>query len=68
MDRALPVKTTQRALGTALGVIAASLSSPTSPPAWGLALAIGLLAGVEAAAAGVKLSAYSAVMTPLTPD
>jgi hypothetical protein len=62
---ALPVKTTQRALGTALGVIAASLFVAYSPPAWSLALGIGLLAGVRPLLRARNYLVYSAVMTPL---
>jgi type IV secretory pathway VirB3-like protein len=62
---AIPVKTTQRALGTALGVVAASLFIAYSPPAWSLALGIGLLAGVRPLLRARNYLIYSAVMTPL---
>ena len=62
---AFPVKTTQRALGTALGVIAASLFVAYSPPSWLLALGIGLLAGVRPLLRARNYLLYSAFMTPL---
>jgi uncharacterized membrane protein YccC len=62
---AIPVKTTQRALGAALGVIAASLFVAYSPPTWSLVLGVGLLAGVRPLLRARNYLAYSAVMTPL---
>jgi len=59
------VKSTQRTLGTALGVLAASLFLAFQPPAWGLGLCIGLLAGLRPWLKARNYLAYSAVMAPL---
>ncbi|MFD0676370.1 MULTISPECIES: FUSC family protein [unclassified Paenibacillus] len=60
-----PIKTTQRALGTVLGVIAASLFLVVSLPAWGMIMSIGLLAAVRPLLKVRNYFAYSASMTPL---
>lgn len=62
---AFPVKTTQRALGTALGVLGASLVLAHAPPAWAVVASIGLLAGLRSLLRARNYLAYSAVMTPL---
>lgn len=61
----LPVKTTQRAIGTILGVSLASLLLAQDPPSWMLAVGIGLLAGVRPLLRARSYLAYSVVMTPL---
>jgi hypothetical protein len=62
---ALPVRTTQRAIGTTLGVVGAGLLLALRPPAWGLVIGIGLLAGIRPLLRARNYLAYSAVMTPL---
>jgi len=62
---AFPVRTTQRAIGTAFGIAAASLLLSFKPPALGLALGIGVLAGLRPLLKARNYLAYSAVMTPL---
>jgi hypothetical protein len=62
---ALPIKTTQRALGTMLGVIAAALFAVLRPPVWGLVLGIGVLAGARPLLRVRSYVVYSAVMTLL---
>jgi hypothetical protein len=62
---AFPVRTTQRAIGTTLGVVGASLLLAFRPPAWDLAIGIGLLAGIRPLLRARNYLAYSAVMTPL---
>lgn len=61
----VPIKATQRALGTALGVAAAGIFLRLGLPAWALVVAIGLLAAVRPVLRGGNYLAYSAVMTPL---
>jgi Fusaric acid resistance protein-like len=61
----LPVRTTQRALGTALGVLAAGALLVYQPPAWGLIVGIGVLAAARPFLRARNYLAYSAVMTPL---
>lgn len=61
----LPLKTTQRALGTVIGVAAAGLFVAYQPPAWGLVLGIGVLAALRPVLKARNYLAYSAVMTPL---
>ncbi len=61
----LPVRTTQRALGTALGVLATGLLLISSLPAWALAVLIGALAALRPLLRARNYLAYSAVMTPL---
>ncbi len=46
---AFPVRTTQRALGAALGVLATGLLIFYPPPAWAVVIVIGILAGLTAA-------------------
>ena len=60
-----PIKTTQRAIGTALGVLAAGLLLWMQLPVWGLILSIGLLALVRPVLRTKNYLAYSAAMTPL---
>ena len=60
-----PIQTTQRAMGTALGVLAAGWLLMMQPPVWGLILAIGLLALVRPVLKTKNYLAYSAAMTPL---
>jgi uncharacterized membrane protein YccC len=62
---AASIKSTQRTLGTALGVFAAGLFLAIRPPAWGLGLCIGLLAGLRPWLKARNYLAYSAVMAPL---
>jgi len=62
---AVPVKTTQRAFGTTLGVVAAALFFTVELPLWGLILAIGVLAGLRPLLKARNYLAYSAIMTPL---
>ncbi|MGH8737797.1 MAG: FUSC family protein [Burkholderiales bacterium] len=59
------VKTTQRALGTALGVVAASTLLAFRPSAWGLVAGIGLLAAMRPFFRDRNYLVYSAIMTPL---
>ncbi|HEY4251563.1 MAG TPA: FUSC family protein, partial [Roseomonas sp.] len=61
----LPVKATQRALGTALGVLAGSLFIVHRPPDWGLVAGLGLLAAARPLLKARNYLAYSAIMTPL---
>ena len=62
---AFPVKTTQRALGAALGVLATGLLLFDTPPAWALAAGIAVLAGLRPLLRARNYLAYTAVMTPL---
>ncbi len=62
---AFPVRTTQRALGTILGVLATSLLLSDPPPVWALVIGIGVLAGARPLLRVRNYLAYSAVMTPL---
>jgi uncharacterized membrane protein YccC len=59
------VKTTQRAIGTALGVVVAGLCLRLQLPLWALILLIGLLAGLRPLLRNRNYLAYSVVMTPL---
>jgi hypothetical protein len=59
------VKTTQRAIGTALGVVVAGLFLRLELPLWALILLIGLLAGLRPLLRNRNYLAYSVVMTPL---
>jgi len=61
----VPIKATQRALGTVLGVVIASLFVAYKPRAWGLVVCIGLLAAARPLLKARNYLAYSAVMTPL---
>jgi hypothetical protein len=60
-----PVKTTQRVLGTAIGVTSAELALQAGTPAWLVVVAIGLLAGARPLLRTGNYLAYSTVMTPL---
>lgn len=62
---AFPIKTTQRAIGTAVGVVVASLLLALQMPVWGLILAIGLLALARPVLKSRNYLAYSVAMTPL---
>lgn len=59
------VKTTQRAIGTALGVVLAALTLRAGLPAWALVAAVGLLAGARPLLRSRNYLAYSIVLTPL---
>jgi hypothetical protein len=61
----LPLKTTQRALGTVLGVAAAGLVVAYPPSAWGLVAGIGVLGGLRPVLKPRSYLAYTAIMTPL---
>ena len=60
-----PVKATQRSIGTAIGVAAASGLMLYQPPALVLVVAVGLLAAARPLLRARNYLAYSAVMTPL---
>lgn len=62
---AFPVRTTQRACGTALGVLATGILIIETPPAWALVVGMALLAGARPLLRTRNYLAYSAVMTPL---
>ncbi len=62
---AFPVRTTQRALGAAIGVLATGLLLIYTPPAWGMVAGIGLLAGLRPLLRARNYLAYTAAMTPL---
>ncbi len=62
---AFPVRTTQRAFGTALGVLATGVLVIETPPAWALVAGMAMLAGVRPLLRTRNYLAYSAVMTPL---
>ena len=62
---AFPVRTTQRALGAALGVLATGVLLIVTPPAWVLVAGMGVLAGLRPLLRARNYLAYSAVMTPL---
>jgi hypothetical protein len=61
----LPLKTTQRTLGTMLGVAAAGLVVAYPPPVWGLIVGIGVLAALRPVLMVRNYLAYTAIMTPL---
>lgn len=61
----VPVKSVQRALGTAIGVAMAAFTLRSGLSAWALAGVVGLLAGVRPVVRVGNYLAYSAVMTPL---
>lgn len=61
----LPVTTTQRALGTALGVAVAASTLHWGLPLRALAGAVGILAGIRPLLRERNYLAYSAMMTPL---
>jgi hypothetical protein len=62
---AFPVKTTQRALGAALGVAATGLLLLEPTPAWVLVVGIGVLSGLRPLLRARNYLAYTAAMTPL---
>ncbi len=62
---AFPVRTTQRALGAALGVLATGALILAPPPDWALVACMGVLAGLRPLLRARNYLAYSAVMTPL---
>jgi hypothetical protein len=62
---AFPVRTTQRALGAALGVLATGVLLIAMPPAWALVAGMGVLAGLRPLLRARTYLAYSAGMTPL---
>jgi Fusaric acid resistance protein-like len=62
---AFPVRTTQRALGAALGVLATGLLILYPPPAWAVVIGIGILAGLRPLLRARNYLAYTAAMTPL---
>jgi hypothetical protein len=62
---AVPVKTTQRSLGTAIGVLAASLFMAFEVVPWVFVATIGLLAGARPLLKAKNYLAYSVIMTPL---
>ncbi len=61
----VPVRTTQRALGTALGVVVAGLLVAAEIPLWAQIFAIGLLAAARPLTKARNYLVYSAIMTPL---
>jgi hypothetical protein len=61
----VPVKATQRAAGTLLGVLAAGMFVVYRPPDWSLVVGIGVLAGLRPFLRARNYLAYSAIMTPL---
>lgn len=62
---AFPVKTTQRALGAALGVLVTGLLLLRPAPVWALAVGIGVVAGLRPLLRARNYLAYTAAMTPL---
>src|SRR5262249_21177753 len=62
---AFPVRTTQRALGTIVGVLASGLLLSVKPPVWALVSGIAVLASMRPFLRVRNYLAYSAVMTPL---
>ena len=62
---AFPVKTTQRALGAVLGVLATGLLLLHTPPAWAFIAGIAVLAGLRPLLKARNYLAYTAAMTPL---
>jgi hypothetical protein len=61
----LPIRTTQRALGTALGVLATGFLLPRHwPPVWAVVAGLGLLGGMWPLLRARNYLAYSAAMTP----
>lgn len=62
---AFPVRTTQRALGAALGVLATGLLLIFTLPAWGLVAIMGVLAGSRPLLRARNYLAYTAAMTPM---
>ncbi|HUI99415.1 MAG TPA: FUSC family protein [Usitatibacter sp.] len=62
---ALPVRGTQRAAGTVIGVLVAGLFFGVPLPAWVLVLVVGLLAAARAILRTRNYLAYTVVTTPL---
>ncbi|HUJ88092.1 MAG TPA: FUSC family protein [Burkholderiales bacterium] len=62
---AFSIKTTQRALGTAVGVLVAGTLVAFRPPAWGVVAGIALLAAARPLLRARNYLLYSAIMTPL---
>jgi Fusaric acid resistance protein-like len=62
---AFPVRTTQRALGAAFGMLATGLLLVYTPPAWALVAVMGVLAGLRPLLRARNYLAYTAAMTPL---
>jgi Fusaric acid resistance protein-like len=62
---AFPVRTTQRALGAAAGVLATGLLLVYTPPASVLVAVMGVLAGLRPLLRARNYLAYTAAMTPL---
>jgi uncharacterized membrane protein YccC len=62
---ALPVKVTQRALGTLVGVVLAHFVFAWTLSAWWLGTVVGVLAGGRAVLRTRNYLAYTVVMTPL---
>jgi uncharacterized membrane protein YccC len=60
-----PVRVTQRAVGTLVGVIAAGLVYWLNPPQWALAAVIAVLAAARAPLRTANYLAYTVVQTPL---
>lgn len=61
----VPVKTTQRALGTAIGIMAAGILPRAGLTPWALVGAVAFLAGIRPLLRVKNYLGYSAVMTPL---
>lgn len=61
----LPIRLTQRAAGTALGVAATAPMLAWQPPAWAVAVYLAMLAGLRPWARAGSYLLYSAAMTPL---
>jgi hypothetical protein len=61
----LPVKTTQRTLGTAIGVLVAALLFSHALPVWIIVVTIAVFAGARQVLRVRNYLAYSIVMTPL---
>lgn len=59
------VKTTQRTLGTGIGVVLAGLLMRTALPAWAMVVTIFILAGARSHFRQRNYLAYAVVMTPL---
>jgi uncharacterized membrane protein YccC len=62
---AFPVRTIQRVLGAAVGVLATGLLFVYTPPAWTLVAVMGVLAGLRPLLRARNYLAYTAAMTPL---
>lgn len=58
-------RTLQRAAGTVLGLLLASLILLGSPPSWAIIATIAVLAAARPILVGANYAAYAAVMTPL---